>query len=146
LRPCLLLVLLSTVISCKKDTAPNNFENLVGEWDWKSSINKSSAATLTIKPEFRIPPSPTLITFYSDSTFINESHCGFDIISYLSEGTFDILSGSSDGKVQLIIDIPEHFPSPLKDTLWLEIRGTAMTLTEFSDYGSTLTHEFKKRR
>ncbi len=126
----LVLVALSTLISCKKETADNR-QLLVGKWNWKSS--KEDNGTQMLPRDSSVTDSNFVV--FTFNNFINNAGC---VIGGPSEGSFELKAISN---MQLLI-----LKSPITrpDTFYVNITNSQLDLTEvYSNY--SWTHTFIKR-
>lgn len=102
---------------------------------------------MSLDPKADIPAAPTLLTFYSDGTFKNNSQCPFRKIDPSSVGTYELRGIASNNVGELIMSVED---SLINDTFQIELSGRAMVLTEDQKIETvqgtvTAIHQFNKR-
>lgn len=122
--------------ACKKE-ALSAYDEIAGDWDWKSSQRLIDGNLYTYLPA---DSTPTLITFHNYKTFENSSPW-----TWLSpiQGTYEltnILHNGTDAKVFIL-----RYQQVGQDTLLLKIDGKQMELETMSRINYHSIHKFTKR-
>ncbi len=121
--------------SCKKENDVSDAK-VAGDWVWQRSYGSDAQNSFEAKPDSN---SATLISFYSDHSFINKSAC---LLPGPNAGTYEIktLNFSGTGAEFIILRSQN-----IRDTFRLFLGNQQMTLSEIHPTPYFINHEFEKR-